>query len=180
MPRRSIALIGMMGVGKTTVGRRLAKKLGLPFHDSDDEIEKASGRTVAGYFRDHGEQAFRVGETKVIERLLSGPPILLATGGGAYINDVTRKALQDGASTVWLKADFDTIMQRVSRNKKRPLLNVDDPAATLKKLIDERYPVYAQADVTVNASRGPHTRTVAAVENALIKHYAQSNETKTI
>ena len=177
--QNSIAMVGMMGVGKTTVGRRLAKKLGLPFYDSDDEIEKASGRTVAGYFRDHGEQAFRDGETKVIERLITGPPILLATGGGAYINDATREILSSNATTIWLKADFKTIMARVSRNKKRPLLNVEDPAGTLKKLIDERYPIYAEADITINANRGPHTRTVAAAQNALID-YQKQTQTQTV
>ena len=104
---RPIALVGLMGVGKTTVGRRLAKRLDLPFFDSDDEIEKASGRTVAGYFKDHGEEAFREGERRVIERLLDGSPLILATGGGAFIPEPTREILNAHAITIWLKGDFD-------------------------------------------------------------------------
>lgn len=175
---RSIALIGMMGVGKTTVGRRLAKRLGLPFHDSDEEIEKASGRTVKGYFRDHGEAAFRVGERKVIDRLLSGPPVLLATGGGAYIQDETRAVLQEKAITIWLKADHGVIYERVKRNTNRPLLNVDDPKAALKKMIDERYPIYKEADIVINSNRGPHTRSVEASIRALHKYYKAEDKAK--
>ena len=138
---RPIALVGLMGVGKTTVGRRLAKKLGREFFDSDDEIEHASGRTVAGYFRDHGEEAFREGERRVIERLLTQSPIILATGGGAFIPSKTRKILKEGALTVWLKGDFETIMERVSRKNTRPLLQVDDPRGKMRELMEARYPL---------------------------------------
>ena len=131
-----IALVGLMGVGKTTVGRRLAKRLGVPFYDSDEEIELASGRTVAGYFRDHGEAAFREGERRVIDRLLDGTPKVLATGGGAFIPDETRAILNDRAVTVWLKGDFETIMERVSRKNTRPLLQVPDPRAKMRELMD--------------------------------------------
>jgi len=160
---RPIALVGLMGVGKTTVGRRLARRLDLPFFDSDEEIETASGRTVAGYFRDHGEDAFRSGERRVIERLLERGPMVLATGGGAFIPEETRKILQAGATTVWLKGDFETIMERVSRKNTRPLLQVADPRARMRELMDARYPIYAEADVTVQIAKGPHIRTVNKV-----------------
>ena len=158
-----IALVGLMGVGKTTVGRRLAKRLDVSFYDSDEEIESASGRTVAGYFRDHGEAAFRDGERRVIERLLDGTPIVLATGGGAFIPEDTRDILLKNSLTVWLKGDFDTIMERVSRKNTRPLLQVDDPKARMRELMDERYPIYAKADITVPIAKGPHIRTVNKV-----------------
>ena len=136
---RPIALVGLMGVGKTTVGRRLAKKLDRMFFDSDDEIEEASGRTVAGYFRDHGEEAFRAGERRVIERLLDGTPIVLATGGGAFIPAATRKILKTNALTIWLKGDFETIMERVSRKDTRPLLQVENPRAKMRELMAVSY-----------------------------------------
>ena len=164
---RPIALVGLMGVGKTTVGRRLAKKLAVPFHDSDHEIETASGQSVASYFRDHGEADFREGERKVIERLLDEKPIILGTGGGAFINPQTQKVLKDKSLTVWLKGDFDTLFERVSRNDTRPLLRTADPKATFRKLMDERYPVYAGAHITVNIARGPHRRTVTRVMRAI-------------
>ena len=172
---RPIALVGLMGVGKTTVGRRLAKRLGRDFYDSDDEIEAASGRTVAGYFRDHGEAEFRNGERRVIDRLLDGKPIILATGGGAFIPDSTRKILNEKALTIWLKGDFNTVMERVSRNReKRPLLRVADPRAKMRELMDVRHPIYAKAHITVPIARGPHIRTVNKVIRA-IKAYESEN-----
>ena len=167
---RPIALVGLMGVGKTTVGRRLAKKLGREFYDSDDEIEHASGRTVAGYFRDHGEEAFREGERRVIERLLTQSPIILATGGGAFIPSKTRKILKEGALTVWLKGDFETIMERVSRKNTRPLLQVDDPRGKMRELMEARYPLYGQAHIKVDIAKGPHLRTVNRVIKAVKAH----------
>jgi len=172
--QRPIALVGLMGVGKTTVGRRLAKTLDLPFHDSDEEIEAASGRTVAGYFRDHGQDAFRDGERRVIDRLLTHSPIVLSTGGGAFIPEDTRAILQSRALTVFLKGDFETIMRRVRKKDTRPLLQVADPRAKLKELMDYRYPIYGQADLTVNISKGPHQRTVAKVITALERYYAKA------
>lgn len=162
-----IALVGLMGVGKTTVGRRLAKKLGYAFIDSDDEIEKASGRTVAGYFRDHGEAEFREGEYRVISRILDRNRLIIGTGGGAFIHPKTHKLLLEKSITVWLKGDFDTLFERVRRKDTRPLLQVEDPAGTYKKLMDERYPIYAKADITVNIAKGPHGRTVNRVERAV-------------
>jgi len=162
-----------MGVGKTTVGRRLAKKLDRAFFDSDDEIEEASGRTVAGYFRDHGEDAFRDGERRVIDRLLDGTPIVLATGGGAFIPADTRKILQAGALTIWLKGDFETIMERVSRKDTRPLLQVENPRAKMRELMERRYPIYGQADIKVDIAKGPHIRTVNRVIKA-VKAYDEA------
>ena len=165
---RPIALVGLMGVGKTTVGRRLAKRLGWAHVDSDHEIEAASGRTVAGYFRDHGQDAFRAGERRVIERLLrENSPMILSTGGGAFIPEDTRTLLLERATVVWLKGDLDTIMARVSKRDTRPLLQVADPRAKMTELMAERYPLYGLADVTVNIARGPHMRTVNRVLRAL-------------
>ncbi len=164
-------MVGLMGVGKTTIGRRLAKRLSLPFSDSDDEIESASGRTVKGYFKQHGEAAFRAGERRVIERLLEGPTMVLSTGGGAFIPEDTRQILLDNSLTIWLKADFDTIMERVSRKNTRPLLDVPDPKAAMRILMDERYPIYAKAHVTVAAETGTHHQTVERVLAAIEKHY---------
>ena len=167
---KPIALIGLMGVGKTTVGRRLAKRLGRQFYDSDDEIESASGRTVSGYFKDYGETAFREGETRVITRLLEQERIVLATGGGAFINDTTRAILKDKALTIWLHGDFETIMERVMRNDDRPLLQVEDPRAKMQELMSARNPIYKQADIHVKIARGPHIRTVNRVLKAIRAH----------
>ena len=173
LSQRPIALVGLMGVGKTTVGRRLAKTLDLPFYDSDEEIESASGRTVVGYFRDHGEEAFRAGERRVISRLLSGAPMILATGGGAFIPDDTREVLKEQALTIFLKGEFETIFARVQKKNTRPLLQVDDPRSTFKALMDFRYPIYEQAEITVNIAKGPHARTVNKIIRALESHYAE-------
>ena len=165
---KPIALVGLMGVGKTTVGRRLAKRLGRTFDDSDDAIEQASGRTVAGYFRDHGEADFRDGEFRVIKRLLSEhPPLVLATGGGAFIHPPTRKLLLEDALVIWLKGDLETLVERVSRNDKRPLLRGVDKHEKMRELMDVRHPIYAQAHLKVKIVRGPHLRTVNRVIRAL-------------
>jgi shikimate kinase len=176
--QRPIALVGLMGVGKTTVGRRLAKALGRDFYDSDEEIERASGRTVAGYFRDHGEAAFRNGERRVVERLVAMPNIVLATGGGAFIHPSTHAVLQDRAIVVWMKGDFETIMERVSRKNTRPLLQVPDPRGRMRELMDERNPIYAKAHITISVAKGPHMRTVGRVERA-VDTYIQKIAKKT-
>lgn len=144
-----IVLIGMMGAGKTTVGRRLSGKLGRHFLDSDEEIEKAAHMTIPEIFAQRGEGEFRAGETRVIARVLKDANIVLATGGGAFVNLETRALIQQGAISVWLKAEADILFERVSRRSNRPLLNTANPRATLEKLIAERYPIYADADITV-------------------------------
>ena len=173
---RPIALVGLMGVGKTTVGRRLARALDRGFVDSDEEIERASGRTVAGYFRDHGEAAFRDGERRVVERLLKDPAQVIATGGGAFIHPPTHELLKAQALVVWLRGDFETIMRRVSKKDTRPLLKVADPRARMRELMEERTPIYAKAHITVDVSKGPHARTVAKVRRAVERHLKQNRE----
>lgn len=167
---RPIALVGLMGAGKTTVGRRLAAELHLPFMDADAEIEKAAGMTVTEIFERHGEPEFRRGERRVIERLLEGPPIVLATGGGAFVQPDTRALLLAKALTVWLKADLDVLMKRVARRDTRPLLRGPDPRGAMRALMDVRYPLYAGADITVDSASGPHAATVLAVLAALASH----------
>ncbi len=177
---KPIALVGLMGVGKTTVGRRLSKRLGREFDDSDDAIEQASGRTVAGYFRDHGEADFRDGEFRVIKRLLEvDPPLILATGGGAFIHPPTRELLMKHAVVVWLKGDLETLVERVSRNDKRPLLRGVDKHAKMRELMAIRHPIYAQAHVKIKIARGPHLRTVNRVIRALKIHDAKSSDVET-
>lgn len=175
-----IALIGMMGVGKTTIGRRLAKRLGRDFYDSDEEIEIASGRTVSGYFNDHGESEFRAGEKRVISRLVGTETgmssIVLATGGGAFTNEATRDILKANALTIWLRGDIDVILERVKRNDKRPLLQVDDPRAKLEELVEQRDPLYALAHIHVPIAKGPHIRTVNRVIRAINRYQSKSHK----
>lgn len=177
-----IALIGMMGVGKTTIGRRLAKRLSRDFFDSDEEIESASGRTVSGYFRDHGEDAFREGEKRVITRLIMPeivkPSIVLATGGGAFTHPPTQDILLAHSLTIWLKGDIDTIMERVSRNNNRPLLQVADPRAKVQELIDTRHPIYAKAHLHIPIAKGPHIRTVNRILRAIQRHQSELRKSK--
>ncbi|HPE29781.1 MAG TPA: shikimate kinase [Parvularculaceae bacterium] len=164
---RTVALIGMMGAGKTTIGRRLAPRLGLPFHDADAEIEAAAGMSVSDLFREHGEESFRRGEAQVMARLLEGPPIVLATGGGAILDPETRRLLKERAITVWLKADTDTIVKRATRRNTRPLLREGDPRATIERLLREREPYYSAADFAIESASGPHSETVGAIIEAL-------------
>ena len=164
---RTIVLVGMMGAGKTTVGRRLAAKLDLPFRDADAEIEAAAGMPVPDIFANYGEPAFRDGERRVIGRLLDGPPLVLATGGGAYMDPATRARIAESAISVWLKVDHETLMRRVRRRSNRPLLKTPDPEATMRQLMAQRYPIYAEADLTVESSDLPHERVVAEVIEAV-------------
>ena len=166
--RRSIVLVGMMGVGKSSVGRRLAARLSIPFVDADTEIEKAARMSIADIFARHGEADFRSGEARVIARLLESGPQVLATGGGAFMNADTRAAMQAKAVSIWLSADFDVLMRRVSKRKsERPLLQTDDPAETLRKLLAEREPTYALADLTVQSREVAHDAIVADLMTAL-------------
>ena len=140
LPDRTIVLIGLMGVGKTTAGRRLAATLDRPFKDADEEVERAAGRTVSEIFDDFGEVAFRDGERKVIARLLEAPPMVLALGGGAFVDPATRKLVRDGAVSVWLRADVDTLVRRVTKRDTRPLLRHGDPHSILSALLERRTP----------------------------------------
>lgn len=164
---RTIALVGLMGVGKSTVGKKLADTLGAKFVDSDDEIVKAAKLSVQEIFDRHGEAEFRRGERRVIERLLNGPPIVLATGGGAFMDPDTRALMKEKATTVWLRADLDVVWKRVSRRENRPLLKRDNPKQVLADLDRERAPVYAEADIVIDSGEGPHTDAVRAIRQAL-------------
>ena len=164
---KTIALIGLMGAGKSTVGRKLAETLNAPFRDSDEEIEKAAGLSVQEIFEKHGESEFRRGERRVIERLLHEPPFVLATGGGAYLDPSTRTLLKEKAVTVWLRADLDVLWKRVVRKETRPLLKRDNARQVLADLHDARTPIYALADVVVDSADGPAVDTVNAIRGAL-------------
>lgn len=153
---RSLVLIGLMGAGKSAIGRRLAKRLELDFVDADKEIEAAAGMSINDIFAEHGEAYFRDGERRVIARLLDGGPIVLATGGGAYMNDNTRAEIAEKGLSIWLNAKLDILLERVSRRDTRPLLKTGEPREIMQALMDERYPVYAQADMTVESRDVPH------------------------
>ena len=167
---RPLILVGMMGAGKTTVGRRLAARLGRRFLDSDEEIEKAAQMTIPEIFAQRGEPEFRAGEMRVISRLLKENDLVLATGGGAFVNPETRALVKSGAVSVWLKADLDVLFERVSRRSNRPLLKTADPKGTLEKLIEDRYPIYAEADITVTSRDVPQDSVAADVISALLHH----------
>ncbi len=165
--RRPIVLVGLMGSGKTSTGRCLARRLGLEFVDADAEIEWAAGMSIADIFARHGEDYFRDGERRVMARLLSEGPRVIATGGGAYVNEATRARIAAGALSVWLKADLDVLWRRVRRRSHRPLLRGPNPEGTLRALMDARYPLYGRADLTVISRDGPHEAVVADIVDAL-------------
>jgi shikimate kinase len=167
--KRSVVLIGLMGAGKTAVGRRLANWLDLPFIDADSEIEAAAGQSIKEIFAKHGEAYFRDGERKVIARLLEGGPQVLATGGGAYMSPETRATVKAKGVSIWLKADLRVLLKRVGRRDHRPLLAAGDPEAVMKTLMAERNPVYAEADITVESRDVPHEVVLGAVVDALGK-----------
>lgn len=164
---RSIVLVGMMGAGKSTIGRRLSARLRLPFLDADFEIEAAAGMSIPDIFEAHGEPHFRDGEARVIARLLDNGPAVLATGGGAFLREETRNRIHAKAVSIWLKADAEVIMKRVKRRADRPLLQTADPAATVERLIREREPVYQYADLTVWSRDVPHEKIVDECIEAL-------------
>ena len=165
---RSIVLVGMMGVGKSSIGRRLAARLGVPFVDADAEIEKAAGMSIADIFARHGEADFRSGEARVIARLLDGGPQVLATGGGAVMNADTRAAIKAKGVSIWLSAELDVLMRRINKRKNdRPMLQTADPAATLRELLAAREPAYAQADLTVQSREVPHDAIVSEIMTLL-------------
>lgn len=167
VPTRSIVLTGMMGAGKSSVGKRLAARLALPFFDADAEIETAAGMSVSRFFERYGEAEFRKGERRVIARLLEGPMHVLATGGGAFMDPDTRALIKKKAVSVWLTADLDTLLKRATRRDDRPLLQGGDPRAVMTKLLAERAPVYAEADVTVASDERPVDETVDRMLDAL-------------
>lgn len=169
---RTIALVGLMGVGKSTVGRRLARRLGLPFVDGDAEIEKAAGMSIADIFEGLGEGEFRAGEARVMKRVLEGPRVVLATGGGAILREETRAVLKAQAVTVWMRADLPTVAERVQRRDTRPLLRGRDPLQALQALADVRYPLYAASDIVVDVADGAHADAVASIVKALAAHGA--------
>lgn len=164
---RTVALVGMMGAGKTSVGRRLAQRLGVPFRDADHEIETAAGLTVTEIFERFGENYFRDGERKVIARLLDEPPHVLATGGGAFADEATRAAMAKAAFTIWLKAPVSLLLLRVKKRETRPLLKEGDMRATLERLLEAREPVYAKADMTLDSADEPHGVAVERIIEAL-------------
>jgi len=165
---RPVVLIGLMGAGKTSVGRFLARKMGLPFADADQEIEKAAGMSVAEIFEKHGEEYFRNGERRVIERIMGDGAQILATGGGAFMCDETRELIKEHGISVWLKADLDVLMRRVMRRDTRPLLHTADPGSVMQSLMDERYPVYREADISVQSRDVPHEVIVGEIIQALV------------
>ncbi|MBL8587934.1 MAG: 3-dehydroquinate synthase [Methylobacteriaceae bacterium] len=167
-----VVLVGMMGAGKTSVGRRLAQRLGLPFVDADHEIEAAAGMTIPEIFAQHGEAYFRDGERRVVARLLADGPRVVATGGGAFMNEATRDLVARSGVSIWLKAEFDVLMRRVRKRSNRPLLQTPDPEGALRRLIEQRYPVYALADLTVASRDAPHEVVVDAIVAALIERFA--------
>lgn len=173
---RSIVLVGLMGAGKTSVGKRLAKSLSLPFVDADQEIEDAAGCSIEDFFAEYGEAAFREGERRVIERLLEGEPRVLATGGGAFMNQHTRERIKERAYSVWLKAELDVLYDRVSRRGGRPLLKNRDPRHVLAELMTLRYPVYGEADITVESGDTSHEVVVDSIIDSLRRHLAQAHE----
>jgi shikimate kinase len=166
----NVVLVGLMGAGKSCIGRHLAQRLGLPFVDADAEIEKAAGCSISEIFEQHGEQAFREGERRVIARLLEDGPQILATGGGAFMDPETREAIARRATSVWLRADLDLLLRRTGRRNTRPLLRTGDPKEILGRLIDERYPTYAMADIVVDSVDAPPEVTVQRVLDALTAH----------
>ncbi len=164
---RSLVLVGMMGAGKSSIGRKLAQRLNLPFVDADAEIEHAADMSISDIFAKHGEPYFRAGEARVIARLLEGGPQVLATGGGAFMHPQSREAIRAKAISVWLKAEFDVLMKRIKRRSDRPMLKTQDPGETLRRLMQERDPVYAEADVIVHSRDVPHEIIIAEIISAV-------------
>jgi shikimate kinase len=175
---RTIVMVGMMGAGKSSIGRRLAARLGLPFVDADTEIEQAANATISDIFETHGEAYFRDGERRVIQRLLDGSPKVLATGGGAFINPETRAAIRAAGVSIWLKVDRDLILHRVKRRSNRPLLKTADPGAVIDRLLAERNPIYAEADIHVQSRDVAHDVVIvdilAALDGWLNRHAVET------
>jgi shikimate kinase len=175
---RTIVMVGMMGAGKSSIGRRLAARLGLPFVDADTEIEQAANATISDIFETHGEAYFRDGERRVIQRLLDGSPKVLATGGGAFVNPETRAAIRAAGVSIWLKVDRDLILHRVKRRSNRPLLKTADPGVVIDRLLQERNPIYAEADIHVQSRDVAHDVVIsdilAALDGWLSRHAVET------
>lgn len=167
---RSLVMVGLMGCGKSSIGRRLANRLEMPFVDADDEIERSAQKTIPEIFADHGESYFRDGERRVIRRILASGPQVLATGGGAYMNAETRATIRAAGIAIWLRADLPVLMRRVMKRDNRPLLKVEDPEAVMRGLIEARYPVYAEADIIVDSREVPHEVIVDEII-AILEHH---------
>jgi shikimate kinase len=166
----------MMGAGKSSVGRRLAQRLGIPFVDADTEIERAASMSIPDIFATQGEPYFRAGEARVIARLLDGGPQVLATGGGAFMNPDTRELIAAKGISIWLKADLDVLMRRIKRRHDRPLLQTGDPGASLRELMDVRYPIYALADLTVQSREVVHDKIVEEIVTVVAGHLGYLSE----
>lgn len=173
--KKFVVLVGLMGAGKTSVGRVLAERLNLPFIDADDEIEKAAGCSIEDIFKLYGEQAFRGGERRVIARILNSEPTVLATGGGAFMDPETRALIAERGISVWLRADIEVLYQRTRRRSVRPLLKNDDPRGTLERLTRERYPIYAEADITLDTEEDKLSETVDRVISQLAAQVARED-----
>jgi shikimate kinase len=171
---KTLVLVGLMGAGKTSVGRKLAQTLQLPFADSDHEIENVSRMTVPELFEAYGEVEFRALEQRVVTRLVADGPAVIGTGGGAFMNADTRAAIRASGISIWLKADIDTLMERVARRQNRPLLKTSDPRAVMRKLMEDRYPVYGEADVTIVSRDARHATIAAEIIKAVDGKLAQS------
>ena len=170
---RCIVLIGMMGAGKTSIGKRLSTLLHLPFFDADAEIEKAANLSISEIFSHYGEAHFRDGERRVVARLLAGGPAVVATGGGAFMSEETRQRCKESGVTIWLNAEVPVLLERVRKKSNRPLLAGDDPATTLRRLLAERAPIYAQADIVIASRDSPHNVMVAEIVAAIDAHIAR-------
>lgn len=167
---RNLVFVGLMGAGKSAIGRLVAQWLSVPFVDSDAEIEKVSRMTITELFAAYGEEEFRALETRVLERLLKGGPRVVSTGGGAFMNPLTREIIKSEGLSIWLKADLDVLWDRVSRRETRPLLKTENPKATLEALLEKRYPVYAEAEITVMSRDAPKEAVALDVVRALVAH----------
>ena len=176
--QKPIVLVGLMGAGKTSIGRKLADRMQVPFVDADQELEKAAGCTITEFFEKFGEKEFRRGEKRVIARLLKSCPCVLATGGGAFMDLETRAMIKNTAVSVWLNADLDTLDARLARRSGRPLLQTKNPRATLQSLMEKRYPIYAEADMIVETINGSVDVTVDKVYKSIIGYFSLTCEEK--
>ena len=175
--QRSLVLVGLMGCGKSSIGKRLSTRLGLPFIDADEEIERVAQKSISEIFADHGEAFFRDREAKVIARLLASGPQVLATGGGAFITSETREKIREAGVSIWLRADLPVLMRRVGKRDTRPLLKNGDPEQVMKDLMASRYPIYGEADLTVESRDVPHDSIVSEIVAALARHPALAQPT---